>query len=93
MNKHEINIRNWYKENFPEDKLGGAINKNVTFEDVYICIDQHQNLYNTLGVGDLIIRERVIRKLSHLLCQEGIKVSYTDIYQTWLGKRASIVKG
>ena len=93
MNKTEIKIKKWYKDKYPEDNLVTAIRSDVTFDDIHSCLDRHDNLYSVIGTGDSVIRERIFVKLTELLNSDNLKISYSDIYQTWLGNRKTVLKG
>lgn len=71
-------IKTWYTHVFKQDKLGEEIDPNVTFQDV---LDNPQNVYKLLGVGDSTIRERVFTEISRKTNKSG-----DDIYNRWLGQ-------
>ena len=71
-------IKTWYTHVFKQDKLGEEIDPNVTFQDV---LDNPQNVYKLLGVGDSTIRERVFTEISRKTNKSG-----NDIYNRWLGQ-------
>ena len=73
----ESKVRDWYVSEFEDDDLGKEINPDVTFADVDKDL---KNVYDILGPGDSIIRERVFDKLSQI---KG--VDYDEIYYGWLG--------
>ena len=70
-------IKEWYIKEYPTDELGVEIDDDVTFEDLFESLDK--NVYETLGVGDTIIRERTFDKLSKVM-----NVDYDYIYEKWL---------
>lgn len=74
-------VRDWYCASYPEDDLGSSINEKVTFEDTFDCLDNHQNIYECLGVSDSIIRERVFNKLADIM-----DVDYNYLYEQWTEK-------
>lgn len=61
------NVKNWYKDTFPQDELADEINDNITFYDVFNALDNHKDIYNLLGVDDSVVRERVCYKLDDIL--------------------------
>lgn len=73
-------VRGWYVEAYPTDDLGKEIYEDTTFEDVLDMLNDGGDVYDTLGVADSIIRERIFEKLSDLL-----DVDYSVIYDKWLG--------
>lgn len=72
-------VREWYMENYADDELGKEIKDGLTFNEVFEALNNYEDIYNTLGVGDSIIRERVFEKLSVLLGKD-----YDYIYDLWL---------
>lgn len=64
------NVQLWYMQEYPTDSLGESISEIVTFADI-----QGKNIneiYDVLGVGDSVVRERVQEKLAEI-------VGYTDL--------------
>ena len=74
-------VKDWYCAQYPQDELGNTINEKVTFEDTFDCLDNHQNIYECLGVSDSVIRERVFNKLADIM-----DVDYGYIYEQWKDK-------
>ena len=74
-------VKDWYCAQYPQDELGNTINEKVTFEDTFDCLDNHQNIYECLGVSDSVIRERVFNKLADIM-----DVDYEYIYEQWKDK-------
>ena len=72
-------IKEWYIKEYPEDELGIEINNEITFEDLLNVLDTHKDVYEALGVGDSIIRERAFSKLADIM-----KVDYDHVYYKWL---------
>lgn len=72
-------IKEWYLTEYPDDELGVEMNKNVTFYDLFVVLDTYKSVYDSLGVWDSIIRERVFSKLA-----EVMRVDYGYIYDQWL---------
>lgn len=72
-------VKEWYRETYPTDDLGKEINNEVTFENVFVGLDNYQDIYDIIGVGDSVIRERVFKKLAEIM-----NVDYDYIYQQWL---------
>ena len=73
------NIREYYLEAFPTDDLGNEINPKATFEGLHKVLDNYGDVYEYIGVGDSIVRERVFDKLADVL-----GVEYDVIYSQWL---------
>jgi hypothetical protein len=75
------NIKEWYVSNYPTDELGESINPKATLVDLFNLLDRGKGIdvYEYLGVGDSIIRERVFERLAWF-----IGVPYNYIYEQWL---------
>lgn len=73
-------VKEWYIENYPNDELGKEIS-NVSWEGLFNSLDYNANVYETIGVSDSIVRERIFEGLA---LKTGM--SYDDIYQQWLKK-------
>ena len=71
-------IRHWYTTTYPEDDLGKQLS-DATFYDLFETLDNYQDVYELLGVGDSIIRERVFEELSKIM-----EVDYDYVYEQWL---------
>ena len=76
-NDMKTKIKEWYIKEYPTDELGVEIDDDVTFEDLFESLDK--NVYETLGVGDTIIRERTFDKLAKVM-----NVEYDYIHEKWL---------
>jgi len=73
-------IKEWYIENYTTDDLGQEISEKATFEDLFKALKNNTDIYDLIGVGDSVIRERLFKELASI---KGIK--YNDIYNMWLG--------
>ena len=71
-------VRDWYAEQFPDDPLGGMIAPDVTFAQTVESL-HGGDVYDRLGVGESVVRERVFAELS-----ARIGCGYDDIYDAWL---------
>jgi hypothetical protein len=79
MNKY-TNVREWYSYAYPTDTWAiENLNKLVSFDDIYECLQLGCNVYTLLGVSDSIVRERVFEALSNVL-----GCDYDVIYHLWL---------
>ena len=70
-------IKEWYMKEYPTDELGAEINNEITFKDLFVALDK--DVYEVLGVGDSIIRERCFEKLAEIM-----NVDYDYIFEKWL---------
>lgn len=72
-------VRDWYIKEYPTDELGQEISADITFQDVFDCLDRYQDVYSCLDVYDSVVRERVFTKLAEL-----IDTDYDYIYDQWM---------
>lgn len=77
-------IKDWYMEAFETDELGEEIDDDLTFEELIKKMDAKCDVYDILGVGDSIIRERVFSGLVEAMQKDGYEVEYDDVYYAWL---------
>ena len=73
------NIREYYMENYPSDELGAEINPEATFTGLYTVLTISGEVYEYIGVGDSLIRERCFERLAEIA-----GVSYDEIYSKWV---------
>ena len=73
------NIREYYMENYPTDELGAEINPEATFTGLYTVLRISGEVYEYIGVGDSLIRERCFERLAEIA-----GVSYDEIYSKWV---------
>lgn len=73
-----LNVRRWYRKNYPTDKLGERINSKITFCDVLSAIKHNKPIYDVIGVSDSFIREMIFYKLSKIT-----GISLNKIYKMW----------
>lgn len=73
------NVKEWYLKNYSNDDLGQEIDENITFYDIFYTLDRRKDVYNTIGVDDSIIRERIFEKLADVM-----QCDYNYIYEQWL---------
>ena len=77
MNK---NIKEWYTMSFETDEMGAELNE-VTFYELHKALHDGKDIYEIMGVGDSLIRERLFLELAELL-----QLDYENIYRLWLDK-------
>lgn len=75
-----INLKDWYTKEFPDDELGYELNDDVDLRRCYSSLGRDPDIYDVMGVGDSVIRERVFAKMADVL-----GVDYDVIYYKWLG--------
>ena len=75
----QTRVAEWYMGAFPTDDLGEELNRGITFQDVFECLQVGFNIYALLGVDDSIVRERVFDALA-----TAIGANYDYVYYQWL---------
>lgn len=75
-------IRDWYTtaESYKDDELGKELDDEITFSKLMQGMRKGRDVYDLIGVGDSIIRERIFSALSELYA----KGDYGEIYNLWL---------
>lgn len=79
MRDMNMTIREFYLETYPTDDLGNEINPHATFEGLFETLDRYRDVYEYIGVGDSIIRERCFERLAEIM-----DCSYDVIYDQWM---------
>lgn len=74
-----MSIKEYYMAAFPTDELGAEINPNATFKGLDFTLGEYGDVYEYIGVGDSLIRERCFEKLAEIM-----GVEYDVIYSKWL---------
>ena len=77
-----MNIKKYYTERFPDDELGNEIKDDVTFLGLLDILFRNLDVYDYVGVGDSLVRERVFEGLS-----QYSSLDYSFIYDLWLQKK------
>lgn len=73
-------VYRWYAVAFPHDDwCNDMMNKGITFQDVFECLQVGGDIYALLGAGDSAVRERVFDALATMM-----EVSYDVVYYQWL---------
>ena len=71
-------IKSFYLSDYPDDELGLELS-DATFADVLDALNNGVDVYDIMGVGDSVIRERIFDRLASML-----DVDYDVIYDLWL---------
>jgi len=84
--KYIKSIKEWYMDKYPQDELGVELNENTTFVGLLNVLHTKDSddlndtgVYQYIGVGDSLVRERLFVRLSYILNKP-----YEYIYQLWL---------
>lgn len=72
-------VKDWYVKEYPTDELGERIS-DVTFKECYFGMKKGKDIYDLIGVGDSIVRERLFSELA----DQYAKGNYDTIYRLWL---------
>lgn len=83
-----MNIRQFYLENYPSDELGLEINPNTSFAGLLNQLIIDGDVYEYIGVGDSLIRERLFEGLAN-----EIGTSYDYVYDLWMGVSGGFTLG
>ena len=76
-----MNIKQYYMKQFPEDSIGKEIKEGITFLGLRNILYGEYDVYDYIGVGDSLVRERLFEKLS-----EHIGQDYSFVYDLWLSQ-------
>ena len=80
VSRENEKVKDWYVKTYPEDTLGQSIPEDLTFYDVFYCLDRRNNVYELLApADDSVIRERVFQELAKIM-----DVDYDYIYDQWM---------
>ena len=76
-----MNIKQYYMKQFPEDSIGKEIKEGITFLGLRNILYGDYDVYDYIGVGDSLVRERLFEQLSKDIGQD-----YGFVYDLWLSK-------
>ena len=74
-----MKIKEFYLNAYPTDELGLELNENATFVGLLNCLYEGNDVYDYIGEGDSLIRERLFEKLA-----QDLGSSYDYVYNMWL---------
>ena len=72
-------VKYWYTQTYPDDSLGKNINEDLTFEQLKEAVFHNIDVYDTIGVGDSLIRERCFESLA-----DRMGISYGELYDGFM---------
>ena len=72
-------LKSYYMNKYKTDELGVEIKDGITFNDLFRCLDGYNCVYDFIGVGDSIVRERLFSALAVVM-----ECNYDYIYNQWL---------
>jgi len=76
-----MNIKQYYMKQFPEDSMGKEIKEGITFLGLRNILYGDFDVYDYIGVGDSLVRERLFEQLSKDIGQD-----YSFVYDLWMSK-------
>jgi hypothetical protein len=74
-----MTIKEFYLNTYPTDELGVELNENATFVGLISEMTRGGDVYEYIGIGDSVIRERLFEKLA-----ESLETTYDCVYNLWL---------
>ena len=74
-----MNIKEFYLENYPTDDLGIELKDNTTFTGLLNELHNGNDVYDYIGVGDSLVRERLFEELA-----KQLNKPYDYVYNMWL---------
>ena len=75
-----MNIKEFYLNTYPTDELGVELIETATFVGLLDVLHNNtKDVYDYIGVGDSIVRERVFERLAEIL-----EMPYDYVYNLWL---------
>lgn len=80
----DIEIKQWYNEQYPNESYDWQIRDNVTFRNLQQALDVGNEIYYVIGTNDSVIREKLF---SHLAEIQGKQ--YKEIYDMWVNPQKS----
>lgn len=72
-------IKEWYQATYPDDDLGERIYPGISWSDLWDHLLKGDDVYDAIGVGDSIVRERLFEELA-----DSMGVHYDVVYYAWL---------
>ena len=72
-------MRQFYLDNYPTDELGVEIKEETNFYGLLNCLWQGLDVYDYIGVGDSLIRQRLFEELA-----KRLERPYEEVHLLWL---------
>ena len=79
LNLKNMTIKDFYLKKYPTDELGVELNEKATFAGLVTILFGDMDVYEYIGVGDSLVRERLFAELANQL-----ETSYDYVYNLWL---------
>jgi hypothetical protein len=74
-----MTIKDFYLNEYPTDELGVELNEKATFAGLVTILFGDMDVYDYIGVGDSLVRERLFSELA-----KQLETSYDYVYNLWL---------
>ena len=75
----DMNIKEFYLNEYPTDELGVELNEKATFVGLVTELFGGHDVYDYIGVGDSLVRERLFSELA-----KQLNKPYDFVYNMWL---------
>ena len=72
-------IKEFYLNEYPTDELGVELNEKATFAGLVTELFGGHDVYDYIGVGDSLVRERLFSELA-----KQLNKPYDFVYNMWL---------
>jgi len=72
-------MREFYLDNYPTDELGVEIKEGTNFYGLFDCLWSGRDIYDYIGVGDSLVRQRLFEELA-----KRLQRPYDEVYSLWL---------
>ena len=72
-------LKEFYLETYPTDELGQEISSDATFKGLLDTLENYEDAYYYIGVGDSLVRERLFDELA-----SRIGITYQQVYDQWI---------
>ena len=72
-------LKEFYLETYPTDELGQEISSDATFKGLLDTLENYEDVYYYIGVGDSLVRERLFDELA-----SRIGITYQQVYDQWI---------
>jgi len=72
-------LKEFYLETYPTDELGQEISSDATFKGLLDTLENYEDAYYYIGVGDSLVRERLFDELA-----SRMGMTYQQVYDQWI---------
>ena len=83
-------IKRWYMNTYPNDKTATKMSDDVSFSDIRLSLNDGIDIYDTLGVYDSALRERVFEALVDIYDIEYDTIYYLYTHDAAMRKNREI---